>query len=88
MINDGGTVADFFQQNQPAWMGDPNRNCRGENTAIFFDGTAKALGICNGCPVQEPCLRWALENNERGTWGGMSERARKRLRKQMNLRDN
>ena len=47
-----------------------------------------ALDFCNGtiddiqCPVRDECLIFALTNNERfGTWGGMSELARKALRK-------
>jgi WhiB family transcriptional regulator, redox-sensing transcriptional regulator len=43
-------------------------------------GTARA--ICQGCPVRLPCLRYALENNERyGMWGGRSERERRKLRR-------
>jgi WhiB family transcriptional regulator, redox-sensing transcriptional regulator len=37
------------------------------NTAI------KAKEICQGCPVREQCLEYALANNEQfGVWGGMS----------------
>lgn len=47
-----------------------------------------AVDFCNGtidgveCPVRDDCLIFALLNNERfGVWGGMTELARKALRK-------
>lgn len=49
---------------------------------------ADAVDFCNGtidgirCPVRDECLIFALTNNERfGVWGGMTELARKALRK-------
>lgn len=40
----------------------------------------EALDTCDRCPVRQDCLEWALENRERyGIWGGLSERARRRL---------
>jgi len=41
-----------------------------------------AKAVCNACPVQDPCLRFALETNqEAGIWGGKDEDERRRLRK-------
>lgn len=47
-----------------------------------------AVDFCNGtidgvqCPLRDGCLIFALTNNERhGVWGGMSEKARKALRR-------
>ncbi|MDQ5874066.1 MAG: WhiB family transcriptional regulator [Actinomycetota bacterium] len=52
---------------------------------IFFPGSGEsdepAKAICAGCPVREPCLRWALEHEEHGTWVGLSPSERKRLKK-------
>jgi len=53
---------------------------------VFFPDkggtTREAKRICAGCPVREPCLQYALDNDERyGVWGGLSERQRRRLRK-------
>ena len=46
--------------------------------------TREAKRICQACPVQDECLEFALANDERfGIWGGLSERERRRLRKQM-----
>jgi hypothetical protein len=40
----------------------------------------EAVAACRRCPVREDCLEWALANRERfGIWGGLSERARRRL---------
>ncbi len=39
-----------------------------------------AKAICRQCNVQVECLRYALDYGERyGTWGGMSDRERRRL---------
>jgi WhiB family redox-sensing transcriptional regulator len=39
--------------------------------------------ICQSCEVRAQCLEYALERDERfGIWGGLSERERRKLRKQ------
>jgi WhiB family redox-sensing transcriptional regulator len=46
-------------------------------------GTKAAKAICAGCEVQAECLDYALDNDERfGIWGGLSERERRRLKRQ------
>lgn len=47
-----------------------------------------AIDFCNGtidgvvCPIRDGCLIYALTNNERyGVWGGMTDMARKALRR-------
>lgn len=41
----------------------------------------RAKAVCDRCSVRLECLTHALQQNERwGTWGGMSETARQRLR--------
>jgi WhiB family redox-sensing transcriptional regulator len=41
-----------------------------------------AKRICAACEVREPCLEYALANNEmHGVWGGTSELDRRRMRK-------
>lgn len=42
---------------------------------------AEARRICAGCPVKALCLDYAIENDERGVWGGTSEQERQRMRK-------
>lgn len=51
-----------------------------------------AKKICKTCPIQEKCLRTALEfeqgmNNENttGMWGGLTSKERNELRKRMEL---
>lgn len=62
--------------------------CRSMDPDIFF-GPEKgggwdqepALAICATCPVEHECLEYALQRNDPGVWGGMSERQRQRLKK-------
>jgi hypothetical protein len=35
----------------------------------------------NICKVREECLNYAIQNNERGVWGGTSENERKKIKK-------
>jgi WhiB family redox-sensing transcriptional regulator len=51
--------------------------CRAANTDMFYpasdadSGPAKA--VCEACPVQEPCLEYALARREpEGVWGGLT----------------
>ncbi len=45
--------------------------------------TREAKKICTGCEVRSECLEYALAHDERfGIWGGLSERERRRLKKQ------
>lgn len=45
--------------------------------------TRDAKQTCRRCEVQDECLEYALENDERfGVWGGLSERERRKLRHQ------
>ena len=42
----------------------------------------EAKKMCQLCEVKEPCLEFALNNDERfGIWGGLSERERRRLKR-------
>ncbi len=56
--------------------------CRGTQDAMFPEGAGqkRASELCGGCPVLTDCLAEALDNRiEWGVWGGMTERARRRL---------
>ena len=45
--------------------------------------TVAAKRVCRSCEVRAECLEYALEHDERfGIWGGMSERERRRLKRQ------
>ena len=42
--------------------------------------SAPAKRVCEGCPVREVCLRWALDHRElHGVWGGKTADERRRL---------
>lgn len=71
--------------NEVAWI--ERGNCVGQDTALFFPtrGASQkdAKALCATCPVKVECLEYAMVNTIRdGVWGGLSERARRRLRKE------
>ena len=79
----------MIELNAEPWM--QHGACRGLSHAdadrLFFpargDSTAEAKAICARCPVRNECLEYALEHHEKfGIWGGLSERERRRLRRQ------
>ena len=44
------------------------------------DQGRSAKAVCARCPVKDPCLIFALNNDEQfGVWGGMSQQERRRL---------
>ncbi|MCI1983847.1 MAG: WhiB family transcriptional regulator [Bifidobacteriaceae bacterium] len=60
--------------------------CAQTDPEAFFPekggSAAVAKAICAQCEVREQCLKWAIEQDERfGIWGGMSERERRRYKK-------
>lgn len=70
---------------EATWM--VQARCLDADPEAFFPrkggSTKEAKRICAACPVREECLEFSVENEERfGIWGGMSERERRRLRKQ------
>lgn len=64
--------------------------CPETDPEVFFPderggSTKDAKKVCQGCPVKDPCLQWALDNKQRfGVWGGLSERERLRLQQSDN----
>ena len=68
----------------PEWM--RQGRCREVPPSTFFPsdgvGVEVARRLCQTCPVQEPCLEYALvERIDHGVWGGASERERRRILK-------
>lgn len=62
--------------------------CAQTDPEAFFPekggSTREAKRICRACGVRDECLEFALANDERfGIWGGLSERERRRLKKQI-----
>ena len=73
------------EEGELSWQADAL--CAQTDPEAFFPekggSTRDAKRVCNECPVREACLEYAMENDERfGIWGGLSERERRRLRKQ------
>ncbi len=65
-------------------------NCRGVDPDLFYpergESTSSAKKVCRACFVRAQCLEFALENGEKfGIWGGLSERERRRIRRQRTL---
>ncbi len=65
-------------------------NCLGVDPDLFFPergaSTREAKEVCKGCVVREDCLEYALANGEKfGIWGGLSERERRRIRRQRSI---
>lgn len=68
-----------------AWQADAL--CAQTDPEAFFPekggSTREAKRICEQCEVRAECLDYALQNDERfGIWGGLSERERRKLRRQ------
>jgi len=74
-----------FSDGPLAWQ--QHALCAQTDPEAFFPekggSTRDAKRVCGVCPVREECLQYAMDNDERfGIWGGLSERERRRLRKQ------
>jgi WhiB family redox-sensing transcriptional regulator len=67
-------------KDRESWQDDAA--CKGVDIGIFFslddDDQKQALELCRSCPVQQQCLRDAIEHGETyGIWGGMKESERR-----------
>ena len=65
-------------------------SCVGSDPNMFFpergESTEEAKAVCEGCEIRVQCLEFALANGEKyGIWGGMSERQRRKIRRQRAL---
>jgi WhiB family transcriptional regulator, redox-sensing transcriptional regulator len=65
-------------------------NCLGVDPDLFFPergaSTREAKAVCRGCEVRLECLEYALSHGEKfGIWGGLSERERRRVRRERAL---
>jgi WhiB family redox-sensing transcriptional regulator len=58
--------------------------CRGLDPELFFPARGQAAGqakaVCAVCPVTAECAEYAaIVHQNKGIWGGLSERQRRRL---------
>lgn len=82
-----GTVEPGWSAPEPAEDWRTLAECHGVDPALFYPGrgesTKEAKAVCARCPVREQCLDFALANREVfGIWGGLSERERRKVRRQ------
>jgi WhiB family redox-sensing transcriptional regulator len=61
--------------------------CAQTDPEAFFPekggSTREAKRVCRSCDVRSECLEYALGHDERfGIWGGLSERERRRLKRE------
>lgn len=66
----------------PSWF--EEASCAESDPEAWFPekgcSTREAKRICDGCPVRDECLAYALARREKfGIWGGLSERERRVL---------
>lgn len=76
---------ELVEDNPLAWQADSL--CAQTDPEAFFPekggSTRDAKRICAECTVSSECLEYALQNDERfGIWGGLSERERRKFRRQ------
>ncbi len=89
------TVTEFMRMVQPDADNGGNRwqeraNCLGVDPDLFFPergaSTREAKSVCKSCEVRLECLEYALSHGEKfGIWGGLSERERRRVRRERAL---
>ncbi|WP_080796220.1 WhiB family transcriptional regulator [Corynebacterium pacaense] len=80
------TLDDLFGAVDQEWQ--EQALCAQTDPEAFFPekggSTREAKRICQACPVRDECLEFALEHDERfGIWGGLSERERRRLKREI-----
>ena len=82
----GMTLDELFGTVEQEWQ--DQALCAQTDPEAFFPekggSTREAKRICKACAVRDECLEYALEHDERfGIWGGLSDRERRRLKKQI-----
>lgn len=82
--DDRSSIYDLLEQPGQPWR--QQAACRGSDPNVFFPGTGEstrpAQEICATCPVRAECLAYALKSGEKfGIFGGLSERQRRKLRR-------
>lgn len=53
--------------------------------AIKYTSPSAAKKICSNCPLINPCLEYALINDEIGIWGGTTEQERIQIKRKTGM---
>ncbi len=72
-------LEDFLAR--PAWHSEAA--CRGMGAMFFMKGTVptSTRAICHTCPVQAPCLQYAMSDPDlEGVWAGTTAKERRAMR--------
>jgi WhiB family transcriptional regulator, redox-sensing transcriptional regulator len=76
-------VTDLFRGQAPAGDWIQQALCAETDPELFHPDKGQSNGaakkLCARCPVQRPCLRWAVETNAGGILGGTAPRERRHL---------
>jgi WhiB family transcriptional regulator, redox-sensing transcriptional regulator len=72
LVHGGGTDW-FFPPDNP---GGPKA---GKGVTGEKERVEKAKAVCAECPVMQECLKYAIENECHGIWGGTTDSERKKL---------
>lgn len=80
------SLEDLFGVVEQEWQ--DQALCAQTDPEAFFPekggSTREAKRICQACAVRDDCLEYALEHDERfGIWGGLSDRERRRLKREI-----
>ena len=59
----------------------PEQHMDNEERAKF----AKAIQICNDCPIKETCYDHAVRHEDHGVWAGTTPRERRNGRRKLNI---
>jgi hypothetical protein len=55
-----------------------------DNSIVYRD-IREVKALCDACPMQGPCLEYALHVNVVGIWGGTTESQRRMIRRERNI---
>jgi WhiB family redox-sensing transcriptional regulator len=65
--------------------------CIGEDPEVFFPSRgnpgSEAREICTACRVRHECLKYAIDADEFGIWGGLDQTERRNLRRRQRRKD-
>src|SRR5438067_259143 len=88
----------LFASRPGDWSWQSSAACAGMELSVFFGDSpepmparrrreAKGRAVCARCPVQRPCLQFALRHRIRdGLWGGLVEQERAQLTRKLRAR--